>query len=91
LDQETSFGKDGLASNQRGIQRRHLIDDPPMPSITTIEICDQWPGVDDDARHSPNPERCFGLVDRSLGPSMTPQTSANASWQLVPLSPALTL
>jgi hypothetical protein len=35
--------------------------------------------LDDDQRHSPRPEKCFGLVERSLGPSMTPQTSANRS------------
>jgi len=89
LYQIARFGQYRLARDQRRMKSGHLFDNPAMPPITAVEIGHERAGIDDDCTHSPKPARCFGWVDRSLGPSMTPHTSANRSWQLAPFLPSL--
>jgi len=84
VDQEAGFRDDGFAGDKRWSQCGQLLDDPSMPLVASIEQRDERAGVGDRPRHSPKPDMCFGFLDRSAGPSMTPQTSAKASMHVAP-------
>ena len=67
--QEAGFRDDGLACEDRWLYRVEHLANPRVVTVSSIEQGNDGPGIDEYATHLPYPVMCFGLVERSAGPS----------------------
>src|SRR6185437_5275116 len=68
-EQKTGFRDDGFTGEDRCLYRVKHRTNPCVVIVSSIEQGNDGAGIDEYTTHLPYPVMCFGLIERSAGPS----------------------